>query len=152
MSRWLPAARVLGPLMRARRATTAVEFAACALALVLLVIGATEFGRLVWTLEVLGEIAGEGARCMGLRATSCAVSGVYSSAHTTTYVVNQAASRGVAITAGTVALNNVATCGGAAGFSTVSITYAFATVVPGLLTSLSAGLVLPVSACFPNNG
>ncbi len=138
-------------LTRARRASTAVEFAICGLAMVLMVVGFTEFGRLVWTSEVLQEAANEGARCMGLRASSCASAGVYSSSATTSYVVSLATSWGVVITAATVTLNNAATCGGASGFSQVSISYSFTTVAPTLLTSLIHGLTVPAIACFPNS-
>jgi hypothetical protein len=138
-------------LMRARRAATAPEFAICALALVLIVIGFTEFGRLAWTFEVLQEAVSEGARCMGLRANSCAASGVFSAANTKSYVVSLATSRGVVITTAMVSLNNVATCGGASGFSQVSIAYNFTTVAPTLLTSLTNGMTVPATACFPNN-
>jgi Flp pilus assembly protein TadG len=139
-------------LARERRATTAVEFAICALAMVLMVVGFIEFGRLVWTFEVLQEVAAEGARCMGLGASSCAASGAYSAANTTGYVVSLATSRGVTIPMTTITLNNAATCGGATGFSQVSIRYDFASVAPGLLTSLVNGFTVPTSACFPNNG
>jgi len=138
-------------LMRSRQATTAVEFALCALAMVLIVIGFAEFGRLVWTSEVLQEAASEGARCMGLRANACAAAGAYSAGNTTTYVVGLAKSRGVVITAAAVALNNAALCGGAAGFSQVAITYHFTTVAPALLKPLVSGLTVPASACFPNS-
>lgn len=149
---------VLGPtramegLARARQATTAVEFAICALAMMLMVVGFVEFGRLVWSFEVLQEVASEGARCMGLGATSCASAGAYSSASTTTYLVNLASSRGVVIDAAMISLNNAATCGGASGFSQVSINYDFTTVAPALLTSLANGFTVPASACFPNSG
>jgi hypothetical protein len=138
-------------LMRTRCAATAPEFAICALAMVLIIVGFTEFGRLAWTFEVLQEAASEGARCMGLRASSCAASGVYSSANTTGYVVSLATARGVAITAATIALNNAANCGGASGFSQVSISYDFISAAPNLLTSLVHGFTVPASACFPNN-
>lgn len=138
-------------LPRDRRATTAVEFAICALAMVLMVVGFEEYGRLVWSTEVLQEAASEGARCMGLRAASCAAAGVYSAGNTTTYVVNLAASRGVVITAAMVTLNNAATCGGATGFSEVSISYNFVTVAPAMVTTLANGFTVPAAACFPNN-
>ena len=77
--------------------------------------------------------------------------GVYSAANTTNYVVALATSRGVAIPAASVALNNAAVCGGAGGFSSVAITYNFTTVAPALLASLVHGFVVPASACFPNN-
>jgi Flp pilus assembly protein TadG len=147
---------MLGPrsrigLARARQATTAVEFAICALAMVLIVVGFVEFGRLTWTFEVLRDVAAEGARCMGLGASSCEASGAYSAANTTSYIVSLATARGVAITTATVALNNAATCGGASGFSEVTITYKFTTVAPELLTSLVNGFTVPASACFPKH-
>jgi hypothetical protein len=138
-------------LARARRATTAVEFATCALAMVLIVVGFVEFGRLTWTFEVLRDVASEGARCMGLGANSCAASGAYSAANTTSYIVSLATARGVAINAATIALNNAATCGGAGGFSQVTITYHFTTVAPTLLTSLVHGFTVPATACFPKH-
>jgi|HubBroStandDraft_1064217.scaffolds.fasta_scaffold143478_2 hypothetical protein len=138
-------------LLSSRQASTAVEFAVCALAMVLIIVGCTEFGRLVWTFEVLQEAASEGARCMGLRASGCASSGAYSSANTTSYIVSVATSRGVAITAPMLTLSNAASCGGASGFSAVTITYHFTTVAPALLTSLAHGFTIPASACFPNN-
>ena len=138
-------------LLRTRSATTAVEFAVCGLAMVLIVIGFAEFRRLVRISEVLQETASEGARCMGLRSSSCAAAGVYSADNTTAYVVSVANSRGVVITATTIALNNAAICGGAAGFSSVAINYDLITVVPILLTSLGAGFNVPATACFPNN-
>jgi Flp pilus assembly protein TadG len=139
-------------LARDRRASTAVEFAICALALVLIVVGFVEFGRLAWSYEVLQDVAAEGARCMGLAANSCASSGAYNASSTKTYVVDLAASRGVTITAAAVSLNNAASCGGASGFSEVSISYDFTTVAPELLTALASGVTVPASACFPNNG
>jgi len=151
VAQWKVAWRRVAELGRTRRAAAAVEFALCSLALVLIVVGSAEFGRLVWTSEVLQEAAAEGARCMGLRANSCAASGVYNAGSTTTYVVGVATARGVTINAAMVALNNAANCGGAAGFSQVSITYTFNTVAPVLLASLVAGLSLPRSACFPNS-
>ena len=149
-----PAVRRSDPrenLRRSRRATTAVEFAVCALGMVLIVVGFAEFGRLVWTSEVLQEAASEAARCMGLRASSCAAGGAYSSANTTAYVVSQATAAGVVITPATVSLSNAASCGGAAGFSQVSINYNFTTVAPALVAVLANGFTVSVSACFPNN-
>jgi Flp pilus assembly protein TadG len=147
---------ILGPsprtgLARAQQATTAVEFAVCALAMVLMVVGFVEFGRLAWTFEVLQDVASEGARCMGLGANSCAAAGAYSASNTTGYIVSLATTRGVPITAAAVALNNAATCGGAGGFSEVTITYDFTTVAPTLLTSLVNGFSVPASACFPKH-
>jgi hypothetical protein len=148
LKRAFPAAR---SLVLESRATTAVEFAICSMAMVLMVIGFVEFGRLAWTYEVLQTVASEGARCMGLRAASCAAAGVYSPANTTSYVKSLATSRGVSISTATISLNNAMTCGGASGFSQVAISYHFTTVVPNLLASLVHGMSVAASACFPNN-
>jgi Flp pilus assembly protein TadG len=147
----LPICRPRQNLTRTLRATTAVEFAVCALGMVMIVVGFAEFGRLVWTSEVLQEAASEGARCMGLRASSCASGGTYSAANTTAYVVSQATAGGVIIQPATVSLSNVAACGGAAGFSQVSINYNFATVAPAIVAVLANGFTVTVSACFPNS-
>ena len=146
-----PGKRPANVMVRSRRATTTVEFAICALVMVSIVVGFTEFGRLAWTLEVLQETAAEGVRCMGLRAASCASSGVYNAASTTTFITNRAKARGVVITASAVALNSTAVCGGATGFSRVAIGYNFATVAPLLLAPLLHGFSVNTSACFPNS-
>ena len=119
--------------------------------MVLIVIGFVEFSLLTWSFEVLQEVAIQGARCMGLGASSCSAGGAYSSGNTTSYVVALASKRGVVINSGMVTLNATATCGGATGFSQVSITYSFTTVAPALLTSLAGGFAVPVAACFPNH-
>jgi Flp pilus assembly protein TadG len=138
-------------LVSDQRAATAVEFAISALAMVMIVVGVVEFGRLVWTFEVLQEAAAEGARCMGLRASACASSGAYNAANTTNQIVSLASSRGVTITASMITLSSSMTCGGAAGFSQVSINYGFTTVAPALLTPLVRGFAVAASACFPNS-
>lgn len=138
-------------LVRDRRAATVVEFAICSLVMMLIIFGTLEFGRALWTWEVIQETAFEGARCMGLLASSCASNSTYSSTNTSTYIVSLAASRGVTISANMVSLNHTALCGNAGGFSQVSITYPFSTVAPALLTSLANGISLPGIACFPNN-
>ncbi len=144
-------ARPQSRLMQASEASTSVEFAICALAMVMMIIGFTECGRLIWTFEVLQEAASEGARCMGLRANACASAGVYSPANTTNYVVSLATSRGVTIPASTVALSNVAVCGGTPGFSQVSINYDFTSAAANLLTVFAGGLNVAAAACFPNS-
>jgi Flp pilus assembly protein TadG len=149
--RVVPSRDLLKDLARATRASTAVEFAICALVMVFMVVGFVEFGRLAWTFEVLQEAAFEGARCMGMRATSCAAGGAYSAGNTKTYVIGVATARGVTITAPVIVLNNAANCGGAANFSQVAINYGFTSVAPGLLTALAGGYTVATSACYPNS-
>jgi Flp pilus assembly protein TadG len=131
----------------------AVEFAAVLGPLLLLIFGVFEFGRLLWIREALQETATAGARCMGMSASSCAASGAYSSTNTTTYIENAATTWGVTLTGSNIALNNNTTCAGvsaANGFSSVTITYTFQSVVPNFVTALSGGTTLTSTACFPN--
>lgn len=138
---------------RAEGGAAAVEFAAVLGPLLLLIFGVFEFGRLLWVREALQETATAGARCMGMSATSCAASGAYSSANTTTFLRNTAGGWGVTLTAANITLNNNATCAGVTatnGFSSVTITYTFQSVVPTFVSSLSGGKTLNSTACFPN--
>jgi Flp pilus assembly protein TadG len=138
---------------RAEGGAAALEFAAVLGPLLLLIFGVFEFGRLLWVREALQETATAGARCMGMSASSCAASGSYSSANTTTYIENMANGWGVTLTASNIALNNNATCAGVTasnGFSSVTITYTFQSVVPTFISSLNGGKALTSTACFPN--
>ena len=137
----------------ARDGAAAVEFAAVLGPLLLLIFGVFEYGRLLWTREALQETATAGARCMGLTATACASGGAYNAADTQTYIEGVATNWGVTVTNSDIALSNSATCAGVTspnGFSTVTLTYTFQSVVPNFVTSLSGGTTLTTTACFPN--
>ncbi len=138
---------------RAMGGATAVEFAAVLGPLLLLIFGVFEIGRLLWTREALQETATAGARCMGMTATSCAAAGAYNAANTDTYIESVATGWGITLTNADITLNNNTTCAGVtatSGFSTVTITYTFNSVVPNLITALSGGKVVTTTACFPN--
>jgi Flp pilus assembly protein TadG len=126
----------------------AVEFALVIIPFMLVMFGVVEFGRMLWTLNALQETAIAGARCMGVLNTSCASSGAYNAGNTTTYVKSIATGWGVSLATTNITLNNSTACGGVAGFSQVSISYTFQTVIP-MITSL-VGDPLTVNACFPN--
>lgn len=145
--------RALRSLGRANGGAAAVEFAAVLGPLLLLMFGVFEFGRLLWIREALQETATAGARCMGMSASSCATAGAYSSSATTTYIRSTASNWGVTLTASNITLNNNATCAGisaANGFSSVTISYNFQSVVPSIVTQLNGGKTLTSVACFPN--
>ena len=145
--------RRLRRLGRSEGGAAAVEFAAVLGPLLLLIFGVFEFGRLLWVREALQETAMAGARCMGMSASSCAASGAYNSSNTTSYLETTAAGWGVTLAPSNLTLNNNATCGGvtaAKGFSSVTITYTFQSVIPTFITSLSGGKTLTSTACFPN--
>lgn len=149
--------RILKQLYHSRRGVTALEFAVVAPALIMLMYGTLEFGRLLWTMQGLQMTATEAARCMGILAPSCASGGAYSSDNTTSYIETTANTWGISLTSGSLALltrdsTNTA-CAPATSTLTVSevtITYTFQTAVPGLLSMLSSN-ALQGHACFPND-
>jgi Flp pilus assembly protein TadG len=142
--------RPIRRLARVREGTVALEFALLAVPFLMLSFGIIEFGRLMWASEALQATAAIGARCMGVLASSCSSSGAYSSSASSTYIVSVASGWNVTIPTSALTLTTNGTCGGVTGFSEVTITYSFQTVVPLLLNSLAAGIPLNVSACFPN--
>lgn len=129
---------------------TAVEFAIVAIPLLLTLLGSVEFGRMIWTRQSMSEVAVMTARCSGVPQSECAASGARDNAKTLSYAVATAAKWGLTLTASNVTLEPSATCGGAAGFSKVTVTYRFATAVPALIKQL-ADNPMTVSACFPNS-
>jgi len=128
---------------------TAVEFSAIILSLFALLFGVTECGWFMWTANALQQTAIQSARCMGVLASSCASGSAYSSSNTQTYLQTVASTYGVTVPTAAISLNNAATCGGAGGFSSVTINYTFHTVVPNLVTGL-ASVPMSETACFPN--
>jgi Flp pilus assembly protein TadG len=142
--RWLEA-------LRCRRATGAIEFALVYTPLLVVVFGTIEFGRGAWTSEALSNTAIAAARCAGLVQSACGVNGVYSQNMTLSYIENLAAESSVALTDANIAVNTTATCAGVPGFSQVTISYSFVTPLATFLPSMSGGVPLRATACFPNN-
>ena len=128
---------------------TAVEFSLVIMTMFTLLFGVTEFGWYMWTANALQQTAIQSARCMGVLATSCASGAAYSSSRTLSYVQTVASTYGITVPSAGVTLSTSATCGGAVGFSSVTINYTFRTVVPNLITGLSS-VAMSQSACFPN--
>ena len=144
-------------LRRARKAVAALEFALLATPLLLLVLGILEFGRLMWFREALQMTANEGARCMGVVATSCATSSAYDASKATTYIENVANNWGITLVGANVTLarpSNNANCKPtyltSTAMSEVTITYTFQTAIPQIFHML-VGKSLTSHACFPNS-
>ena len=100
---------------------TAVEFALVVPMFLMLVFGAIEFGRILWTKQALQETAVAGARCMAIAQGtkpngSCASSGSYSSSSATTYVQNVAKGWGLSVPSSGVALTMPRVAAVPAGF------------------------------------
>jgi Flp pilus assembly protein TadG len=143
-------------LVRACRGATAVEFALVLPMFLMLVFGSIEFGRLLWTRQALQEAAIAGARCMAIaqgstQHSSCASSGSYSAATTKSYIQSVATGWGLTVPTSGISLNNAASCGGTSGFSQVTLTSTFTSVVPKLVRLAAGGTTLTAIACYPNN-
>lgn len=151
--------RLLIQLHRTRKAVAALEFALLAMPMLVLVLGILEFGRLMWVREALQMTANQGARCMGVVATSCASSGTYDAPTTTTYIRNLAHNWGISLVGANVTLERPVVSNAnclptlttpLTPMSQVTITYTFQTAVPQLFDRL-VGKSLTARACFPNS-
>ncbi len=142
--------RLLSALVRCRGGTTAIEFALVLPAFLGLIFGTVEYGRLLWTREALQEVATAGARCMAVRASNCASGGSYSASNTTSYIQNLAADWDLSLPSANITLAYGTTCAGASGFSSVSVTTTFKSVVPKIMMLPGNGTTLDASACFPD--
>jgi Flp pilus assembly protein TadG len=128
---------------------SAVEFSLVLTAFCLMVFGVVEYGRYMWTANVLQQTAIQTARCMGMLQTNCVASHAYSSTNATAYAQSVSSGLGVTIPTADFSLSHGATCAGAANLSQVTITYTYQSALPGLLPGISAA-PLTESACFPN--
>jgi Flp pilus assembly protein TadG len=142
----------LRSLLRDKSGANAVEFALLSVPVLLMLMGTFEFGRMYWAQHVLNEIAAAGARCMGVLQSGCTLNGAYNAASATSYISNRAATDGIILNSANITLNNNTTCSGLSGFSSVQVSYTFATVMPAFITSLANGPNLSAQACFPNQG
>ena len=140
---------LLRRLAREAGGGAAVEFSLVMMALFLLLFGVTELAWYMWTANALQQTAIQTARCMGVLNPSCASGTAYSSSRTLSFVQSAASTYGITVPSADVTLSQAATCGGAAGFSQVTINYTFTTVVPNLMTGLSS-VPLTETSCFPN--
>ena len=130
--------------------TAAIEFALVAPVFLALLFGIIEYGRYLWTLQALQQVAAEGARCMAIPQSACASGGSYSSSNTTSRIQQIGNQWGVSIPSGGITLSANATCGGTTGFSKVTLTSTFYSAVPQLVQLAAGGTSLTASACFPN--
>jgi Flp pilus assembly protein TadG len=134
----------LARFQRDTRGVAAIEFAFVIVPLLLFMFGIIEFSRAYWTQEALQETATVTARCMGLGLSSCS-----SPSAGQAYAVSVGSRWGLSIQSSNVTINPSTTCGSVSGFVTVTITYPFNTIVPGLITGL-VGETLSATACFPS--
>jgi Flp pilus assembly protein TadG len=141
----------LRKFVRNNAGATAIEFAFVVGPLILLVFGAIEFSRLMWAREALQSAAIAGARCMGVRETACAPAGTYSATSTKTFIRDWALNLYISVPDANITISNAATTcpGSASGFSRVSITYNFNSLIAPFLDAIDQQQ-LSATACFPN--
>jgi Flp pilus assembly protein TadG len=130
--------------------TAAIEFAFLAVPFAGVTTAVFEAGRAYWTLEALQESAIQGARCIGVHASSCYASGGYSATSTVAHVQNAAKAWGVTLPGSAITVTQNTSCGNVPGFAEVRISYAFSSVAGKLVPALD-NFPLSASSCFPNN-
>lgn len=119
--------------LNAREGTTAVEFALVAPALFLILFGAVEFGRLLWTQAALHFAVEEAARCASVTPGVCGTS-----AQIAAYAANAVSPLSIASTAFTA---TTPSCG-----HQVSASFNYQFAVTGLFPFTPT---LTAQACFP---
>lgn len=148
-----PIARAAGTRLRVlqndKRGLAALEFALVSLMLLTWIFGMMEVARAYWSYQVIQTVAIDGARCMGVLSTSCASSGAYDATSAKSYIVSRASALGLTIPADDITATRPATCAGTDGFSSVSISYNFSSIMPAILPALSS-LTLTASSCYFN--
>lgn len=131
-------------IIRDCRGAVAVEFAAIAIPLMIMLVGSIEVSRFVWTRLALQDAATTGARCLGLRLPPCFVDGSISTSGVTGFVQDQATGWGIGLPGATVSPTESAICNGTAGFAQIAIRHE----VTSVLAVLPAAWI-SVEACFP---
>ena len=125
--------RRIGSLFSDRQGATAVEFSLILPALLLLLFGIVEFGRLLWTQSALHFAVEEAARCATVDAANCGSASAVQS-----FAVSRAA--GLGLQNSVFALTTPA-CG-----NQVSASYPFPFV---MATLFPYSITLTAQSCFP---
>lgn len=126
------------------RGAVAIEFAAIAVPLMLLLGGTIETSRFVWTRLALQDAAMAGARCLGLQVSPCYFDGAMDSAKTVELVLQQAADWAVSIPAEAVTPEAGADCLDTLDFARLEIRFRFTSVIAPFTDTW-----IDVDACFP---
>jgi Flp pilus assembly protein TadG len=129
--------------------TAAIEFAILSVPFAGVTTGVFEAARACWTFEALQDSAIQGARCIGVKAGSCYLSGAFNATSAVAHIQSVAKTWGVSIPDSAVTVTQDTSCGNIPGFSEVRISYGFSSVVGNLVPSLN-NVPLSASSCFPN--
>lgn len=141
---------------KAKGGAAAAEFALVTPFLLMLLFGAFEYGRYLWTVNALQQTAAQTARCIGMLepnvagSPGCAANAVFSPSTAKLYGETLSAAWGITLADSNLTVSNAATCGNLTDFSQASISYVFNSYVPAILPSMAQGYTITTSACFPN--
>jgi len=137
-------------LRRSRGGMLSVEIAVVMPLLLTMMFGILDYAWQQWTSETLQQAASFGARCMGVLESSCESGTAYSATATQAYVQSVALERGITVPTADITVNNATTCGTGTGFSSVTITYTYKSIVPNFRSAFASTFTLGASACYPN--
>jgi Flp pilus assembly protein TadG len=116
-----------------RRGATSIEFAVGALVMAMMLFGIVEWGRLLWTRQIIMHVSDMTARCYSISSPQCSGTSTPAS-----YAVSLAAADGLTISASNVTTGSAPTCtsqtGGNLQYYAISITYNFVSPVTALLS------------------
>lgn len=133
------------PFLRDPNGATAVEFALIIGPIMLLFVATIEIGRMVWVGHALDQVASSAARCVGIRAQTCATGTEFTHSKANDFIVQAALSWGVEFSAANISFDATSGCAVDTGFARVALSYSFDSILPGL-----DGALLTAEACFPN--
>lgn len=119
-------------LLRATAATTSLEFGLVAFVPVLMILGVVEFGRLLWTRQIMMHVADMTARCYSISSVLCSGTNTPAS-----YAVALAAKDGLTLASSNVTTGAQPSCdsstGGTIKYYTIGISYTFRSAAASLL-------------------
>jgi len=127
-----------------RRGAVAIEFAAIALPLLLLLGGSVEISRYMWTRHALQDAASTGARCLGLGIAPCFADESMDRPATVGFVRQQAKDWAITIADDAITPEAVSDCHGGSDFARIGIRTRFVSVLDVLPETW-----IEVEACFP---
>lgn len=129
-----------------RRGVTSIEFSVGVLVLATMFFGIVEWGRLLWTRQVIMHVSDMTARCYSISSPQC--KGTSSAA---SYAVSLAARDGLTLSASNIITGSAPTCtsqtGGSLQYYTITISYNFASPVAALLALPSSFTVSSQYGC-----
>lgn len=132
---------MLRDLLSDEHGGTAIEFALLGPALVIMLFGLIESGRLFWTQHTLDEVAYSTVRCMSVSADCDDQSAQQD------FAIARAGAYGIAIAAADVAVQTNTTCRTFAGSNRVVIDAGFDSVMSDLIPQFPDAI--EAEACFP---